>query len=93
MGVWIALGAVAASVAGTLLLYLATPHQKLTRRPLPKTPALVGGGAALVLALVLFLQLTGPATAVFVLMTAVMLLWSLPPVLFAWRRHRRKPAK
>jgi hypothetical protein len=34
-------------------------------------------------------MLMGPATAVFTWMTGLMLLWTIPPVVVGWLRHRQ----
>lgn len=84
-----------AAVAALLLigaaasLYLAAPHQRLLAGPL-NAPALpVAGLLCAVGALALFLMLMGPATAVFTWMTGLMLVWTIPPVVIGWLRHRK----
>ena len=71
--------------AGTILVYMAAPTQKLAAKPLPR-PCLVGGWLALLLALAPLLAIMGPATAVFTWMTGAMLVWSFAPLAVAWWR-------
>lgn len=89
MTLLLALAATIAGSLGALILYLAAPHQKLRREPLPKQPALVAGGLLLVASLALYLQVAGPATSVFILFTLLMTLWSVPPLGFAFARARK----
>ena len=77
--------------AGTILLYMAAPTQKLAAKPLPR-PCLVGGWLALLLALAPLLAIMGPATAVFTWMTGAMLVWSVVPVAARWWRFRGEAA-
>jgi len=77
-------------VAGTTLLYLATPHQALRASPLGRW-ASRAGLAALAVALILLLRVMGPATAVFAWTTGLMLLWTIPPLAIAFARRRTMP--
>ena len=79
------LGCLCAAVAA-VLLYLAAPHQKWGA--LPCRPGLLGWAGALSLALgtMLLLGWAGPATAIFILLTILMTIWSVVPVAIAWRR-------
>ena len=74
-----------AALAGASLLYLASPNQRATQRKLPRRRLAWTGAAAELLALICFLNVAGPATAVFIWMTAAMLVWSIIPLLAAWR--------
>ena len=74
-----------AAAAGASLLYLASPNQQATRRRPPRRRLAATGAAAEGLALICFLQVAGPATAVFIWMTVAMLVWSIVPLLAAWR--------
>lgn len=72
--------------ASAWLLYLAAPHQKWGRLPCPPAVAgwsglalLLGGGA-------LLLSWAGRATAIFILLTIAMTIWSVVPVTIAWWR-------
>lgn len=68
-----------------LLLYVATPHQKLMRVPAGR-PAAWGGWALLLIGLLLIGQWAGPATTVFIVMAAAMLVWTVVPLGVAWWR-------
>lgn len=80
-------------IAGALLLYAAAPHQRLLSRARPRRMLLVGGGLSLSAALLLLLAIAGPATAVFILLTLAMLVWSIVPLAVAWWRRPRKRAR
>ena len=58
------------AAVAAVLLYLAAPHQKWGA--LPCRPGLLGWA--------------GPATAIFILLTILMTIWSVVPVAIAWRR-------
>ncbi|TXS94033.1 hypothetical protein FV139_10500 [Parahaliea maris] len=73
-----------------LCLYLASPHQKLVQRPLPGRALALTGIALGVSTLALLNSYFGPAIAVFILVTGLMLLWSLPPLAIAWLHHKRQ---
>lgn len=77
------------AVAGALLLYAAAPAQRLTAGPLPRRALALSGITALIAALALLLSLAGPATAVFILFTLAMTIWSIVPLAAAWRRRPR----
>lgn len=82
--------AVICALVGATALYLASPNQQaLAQRISPRIGCILGI-AALSISLMLFLRVAGPATSVYVLLTLVMLLWSLPPLLFAWLRQRKR---
>ncbi|WBS05163.1 hypothetical protein OU994_13220 [Pseudoduganella sp. SL102] len=74
--------------AGTLAIYLASPHQSWLARPLPARPARVAGSLALLAALAAMLQAWRPLAAVFLFCTWTMLLFVAWPYLGAWRRAR-----
>lgn len=72
------------TVAGATLVYAGAQHQKLLASP---RPALRWRGwLALILALVPMVGWFGPATAVFTWATLLMLVWSVVPLVAAWRR-------
>lgn len=90
-------GAIAASIAlalaGAFLAYAGAPNQRLTVAGGAR-PALAWGGIAMLgLSLALMLRRFGPATAVFVWMTAAMLVWSAVPLAVAWWRRPRGNAR
>ena len=72
---------------GCLAVYAATKHQALLAKPAPPPVGMVGGGLILS-ALAAFLCVAGPATAVFIWMTATMLVWSLVPIAAKWIRWK-----
>ncbi|WP_129791157.1 hypothetical protein [Sphingosinicella sp. CPCC 101087] len=81
------------ALAGSILLYLAVPNQKLVaRRPAPRSLAGLGW-AALAGALALMLLWAGPATAFFIVATIAMLVLTVLPVAAAWLRRPRARAK
>lgn len=69
-----------------LLLYLAAPHQKWGA--LPCRPRIMGwaGIATFVAGTGLLLGWAGPATAIFIVLTLVMTIWSVVPLAIAWWR-------
>ncbi len=77
-------------MAGAVSLYGASPHQVLfPRRRLAPRVLLPVGLACLLGALWSLLAVYGPATAVYVFVAALMLLWTLPPLgCAAWRMRR-----
>lgn len=78
-------------LVGALALYLASPQQKLARRPMPA--AGWTGLACLILGLVLLWQWAGPATAIFIAMTLATLAWTIVPPVVAWLRRPKEPAR
>ncbi len=89
----LAIGGGMLTLAGTILLYLASPHQRLAARP-PRGRALADAGVcALLGALALLLGVAGTATAVFVWLTLAMALWSIVPLAAAWARRPRENAR
>jgi len=85
--VYILASAVFLIISGSMLLYLASRNQKVTVRALPGRIFSLVGGLSLVTALVLLRQYSGSATSVFILMTGVMLVWTIPPMVIAYLRH------
>lgn len=82
--------AIVFNFAGAFALYLAAPRQRLLRSSLPAHATSIAGGASLALAFALYRQVAGPAASVFVLMTATMFLWTLPPLVIALIDANRK---
>lgn len=76
------------TLIGATLVYLATPHQKLMRNVACKRAFAATGAAMLFAAALLLMRVMGSATAVFTVIVVAMLLWSLPPLLIGWLRHR-----
>lgn len=85
--------AIVLALAGAFLAYAGGANQRLTVTGGAR-PALAWAGiAALAASLVLMLCRYGPATAVFVWMTAASLMWSLLPLAVAWWRRPRGNAE
>ncbi|WGL17576.1 hypothetical protein PVT68_04610 [Microbulbifer bruguierae] len=78
---------------GSMLLYLASPNQRLFSAALPCRVLAWSGLLLLVFALVLLLQYSGTGSAVFILMTAVMFVWTVPPMVIAYLHHHRQQKK
>ena len=76
---------VASGVTGAVLLYLASPNQRVTRRRTARKDLALAGVGAEAVSLAAFLAAAGPATAVFIWMTLAMLAWSIAPLLTVWR--------
>lgn len=93
MNPWLVAAAAMAGIAGTWLLYLASPQQQwraqgpwpARRRPWP-------GLLCLLLSLGLAWPAMGPVEAVSAWLVLVMLVASLAPFLGAWRARRRGAA-
>lgn len=83
---------VALVLLGAFLAYLGSPNQLVRAQPIPGRWAWMGVGAIL-LGLVLLLQWAGPATTVFMVLTLVMLVWTLVPLTAAWLKGDRKAAR
>lgn len=81
------------SLLGGLILYLASPNQLLWTRALPRRLLALAGAGSTFAGLVLLLRWAGPATAVFIAFTAVMLVWTIVPLAAAWLRGDRKAVK
>lgn len=76
-------------VLGAGLLYLASPNQRLYAAALPLRLLALTGMLLLLVALLLLLQFSGSATSVFILLTGVMLMWTVPPMVIGYLRHKR----
>lgn len=85
---WAALAALLL-IGGAIGLYLVAPHQRLLARPLATAWSKPAAMVCAACALVILLTLMGPATAVFTWMTGLMLVWTIPPVVIGWLRHRK----
>jgi hypothetical protein len=83
-----AIVAVVLGAAGAFVLYLGSPNQSLLAQPLASGASGSACVVGLLGSLLLFLQVAGPATAVYLLLTVVMLTWSLPPLAVGWWRQR-----
>lgn len=90
MTAWLAIGAVALCLLGTLLLYLVSPQQQLRAAgPWPSRRSWWPGIACLLASLLLFLRVLAPVEAVAGWSVLAMLCWSLLPFLGAWRARVR----
>lgn len=90
MTLWLAALAASLCLAGTLLLYLASPQQQLRAAgPWPAGRSWWPGIACLLLSLPLFLQVLASVEAVAAWSVLAMLLWSLWPFLGGWRARVR----
>ena len=92
MTVMIAMLATALCLAGALGFYLCVPHQKLLSAPINGRMGVLGGSGLLLVSLILFLQVSGPAASVFILLTLLMFFWSvlpLPVALLNTRKEKR----
>jgi hypothetical protein len=81
-GVFIGSGLLLA-LAGSIFLYLASPHQRGLARPLAAGPACSAGGVLLALGLALVWQVMHAVAAAFLFATWLMLLFLLLPYLGA----------
>ncbi len=87
LAVGLAIVATLLLIAGCLGLYAATKHQALLAKP--ASPGVAwASGALLLTALLIFVCVAGPATAVFIWMTGAMFVWSLTPVAARWIRWK-----
>ena len=77
-------------ILAALTLYLACAHQKLVSSPLPRRLLLIVGILLVIVAEFLLLQFFGSATSIFMLLTTLMLFWTLSPIAFAYFHSQRK---
>lgn len=84
--------AVVMITGGAIALYLTSPNQKLLAARWPWWRGLVLGASGLLSGLVALLQVAGPATAVFRLLTLLMVVWTLLPLACGWLRRAGGPA-
>lgn len=75
-------------LTGGLLLYSASPNQRLWTHGAPGRLGGWSGLGCLVVSLTLLLQVMGSGAAVFTLLTLLMLVLTALPFLAAWRRAR-----
>lgn len=83
----------AVAMLSGIVLYLASPNQLLWDRQLPSRLLTLTGTIFASASLVLLLQWAGAATAIFILVTLVMFVWTFVPLAAAWRKGDRKIAK
>jgi|GEM_PF-6832746 len=72
--------AVVIGVVGAVFLYLAAPAQRLLKCSLSNRVCALSGTALLCLSLLFHLMIYGSGTAVFALLTLLMIVWSLLPI-------------
>lgn len=82
--------AVGVNVIAALLLYLASPHQRLAARVWPAKLSVTASVVLAAFAGWMMARVTGPATAVFIVLTVLMLLWTLVPLALAHRHHLKQ---
>lgn len=75
------------AVLASGLLYLASPNQRWGDLPFPPRLAGWGGVAFLLAGTALMLRWAGPATAIFIVTTLAMTVWSVVPIAVAWWRR------
>jgi len=75
---------------GSMLLYLASANQRLFPIVLPARMLGWTGLLLLAFSLVLLLQYSGSGSAVFILMTGVMFMWTVPPMAIAYLKRKRE---
>lgn len=83
------IGATIIIIVAAVILYLAGSHQKLILRPLPKKSLLITGVSLLALVLYFLLQFMGSAISVFIVLTILMLVWSILPLIVVYFREER----
>ena len=83
MTLFLVLLATTLGLAASVAFYLGAPSQRLLERRLALPVSLGTGGVLAVISLVLYLQVSGPAASVFILMTVIMGAWSGLPFLLA----------
>lgn len=81
-------GALAVSI-GALLLYLASPNQRLRTREKGRRSTAWAGLVLVLAGIAALLIWAGPATAIFIALTFAMLVWTFVPVAAAWWRRPR----
>jgi hypothetical protein len=82
----VAILAIVCGAAGAFALYLCSPNQRLLTQPLAPRAGVRASVVGLLASLLLFLQVAGPATSVFLLLTLAMFVWTIPPLVIGWRR-------
>ena len=89
---WIEIVTASLSIVGAaFLLYLASPNQKLFLRSLPHKSLGITGAICIVIALTALVQIAGSATSVFIVLTVLMLFWTvLPPLLVYFKDKQEK---
>ncbi|GAB1260827.1 hypothetical protein [Aurantivibrio plasticivorans] len=90
MSIFLAISIAITIMLGATLMYLASPHQQVTSRKLPRRWALLAGMMLLGVALMLLNEFYGAATSVFFEVTLLSLLWTIAPALFAYSASRKK---
>lgn len=81
--------AAAAALCGAGLLYLASPNQQWRLSNISGQWPRWAGFGLIAVSLVLLWQIAGWASTVFILVTILMLSWSIPPLVIAWLQARK----
>ena len=81
------------ALAASLAFYLGAPSQRILGKRLALGPCLGAGFGLAALSLILFLQVSGPAASVFIVMTLIMAAWSGLPFLMAVLRPGQRRRK
>ncbi|TDW65404.1 hypothetical protein EDF57_103588 [Novosphingobium sp. PhB55] len=81
------------AVLASMLLYLASANQRWGDLPFPPRLAGWSGLAFMVTATVMMLRWAGAATAIFIVATLAMTVWSVVPLAIAWWRHEPEGRK
>lgn len=90
MNVPLMLTGCALTMLAAMLLYAASPHQRLGRLPCAPRVVVALGCALLVAAVAVMLIWAGWAVAICVPLTVLMAVWSIAPLAIGWWHHRRK---
>ncbi|WP_232495543.1 hypothetical protein [Novosphingobium kaempferiae] len=80
-------------MAGSLGVYLSSPNQSLSQAAFSRRAAGWGGGVVMLAGQAVLLGWAGPATAVFIALTAASLVWSIVPLLALWLRMRAEAGR
>lgn len=83
----------ALSLLAGLFFYLSSPNQLLWAARIPRRALAWVGVVLAIVGLVQLLRWAGPATAVFIGFTAIMLVWTFVPLIAAWLRGERAKNK
>ena len=90
MNVPLMLASCALTTLAAMLLYAASPHQRLGRLPCAPRVVVALGAGLLVTAVAVMLLWAGWAVAICVPLTVLMTVCSIAPLAIGWWHHRRK---
>ncbi|PNU02705.1 hypothetical protein [Novosphingobium guangzhouense] len=80
-------------MAGSFLVYLASPNCSPTVSVAARRASGWGGVATMLAGQFMLLCWAGPATAIFIALTFASLVWSVVPLLALWLRMRREAGR